>query len=128
MIEYNGWISLLNRTDGEGDIESLKKSISRISDLIVGYNEIINQSFEIKLFNGSYVLFVGGNHNHDSDYSNDLLFLLKKIANITPGSYGVIYIRLPEDGADYNTFKIYKLAKSKAVSYTHLTLPTTPYV
>lgn len=112
MIEFNGWVSIFNTTDGEGDSDMLESTVSQIKRLITPMKGF-NQFFEVKGLNGTYTLWIGGSHNHDSGYSDSLLDLLNQIAHIAKGSYGVVHVRHPEHKLTYNEFKVYKIAKGK---------------
>ena len=108
MIEINGWVSIHASSDGEHQIQtSVISKIDQMIQSVAGFN----QNFTILPLNGSYVLFIGINHNHDVDYTNLIYSLLTEICKLAPGSYGIIYIRDHENSLDFNRFKVYKVAK-----------------
>ena len=56
--------------------------------------------------------------------NNNLDLVHKSLDTITPGWQSVLVATVTEDGFEYDIFN----KMDEAVSYTHLTLPTTPYV
>ena len=128
MVEFKGWISILNATDGEEQSDMLESTIVQIRTLLEPLKGF-NQFFDLQALNGTYTLWIGGDHNHDSGYSDSLLALLNQISKIARGSYGVVYLRWPEDRISYNEFKIYRIAKGKvSIEEDKLLSPCTPII
>lgn len=111
FILYNGWISI-STSPNEESYDGLQEVISQLNEFIKSLN-LGYQLCEIRIFNLEHVLLLGGSHNHDVGYSDSIIKLLYKIAELAPGSYGIVYIRWPEDPVTWNEFKVYKMAKGK---------------
>lgn len=110
MIEINGWVSIHISPDGEGDLETLKKTIQEITHLIEPLVSF-NQFFKIEPLNGTYILFIGLNHNHDNGYYDLILKLLDEVGTRASGSYGIVYVRDHDNSSDFNKFKILKIVR-----------------
>lgn len=108
MISYKGWVSINTSLDEEEDFKKLGDSIKKISELLKPLL-IHNNFFQLIEINGEYILWIGGNHNHDNNYSQDVLTLLNNIGHIAVGSYGIIYLNWPEDENNYDKFITYEL-------------------
>lgn len=112
MIEITGWINITSSFDGEHEIHEDETNVKKIKSTLA--SEIIFfQVFNIKNLNGSYVLFIGLNHNHDNGYSDLIVDILNKISKMAIGSYGLVYLRNQDEFMDSNKYKILKLAKGK---------------
>lgn len=112
MIEFNGWLTINSDSD-ELDVIGLNKKLIADVENILHEFKAQNQFCEIKEINGFVNLFAGGRHNHDNGYSDDLLKILQKICEIASESFGIIYVRWPEDEINWNQYKVYQIAKGK---------------
>jgi len=112
MILFNGWIEISDNPS-EMDFDKMNNSIIPKIEEMIKTHQYDNQSIELKRYNYAYFLIIGGGHNHDVGYSSDLKRLMIDIGELTPGSYGIVYVRFPEDDKLYNEFQVYKLAKGK---------------
>jgi len=112
MIEFNGWITVYSDSDELDVIVQDKKLITDLENILHEF-KAQNQFCEIKMINGFVNLFVGGRHNHDNGYSDDLLKVLQEICEIASESFGIIYVRWPEDEISWNQYKVYQIAKGK---------------
>ncbi len=112
MIEFNGWLTICSDSDELDVIGLNKKLIADVENIMLEF-KAQNQFCEIKEINGFVNLFVGGRHNHDNGYSDDLLKNLEKICEIASESFGIIYVRWPEDEISWNQYKVFQIAKGK---------------
>ena len=106
MIEVNGWVRVVFMDNEKNDLLQIKSLTEKL-------DKYDNQKAEINHFNGSISIFIGGDHNHNNGYTDDIYDFLNSVGEIAKYSYGLIYIRLSDDADSFNKFKIYKLAKSK---------------
>ena len=127
MIEAQGWISI-SLLEHEEETTSLENVIVKINELVKPFKQF-NQYFEVRSMNGSYVLFIGLNHNHNISYDKDVYNLLKEIGKIANGSYGSVYMRFHDDEYKNNEFQIYKLARGQvSVEKDNLLSPCNPTI
>lgn len=128
MIEINGWISLLNDTDGEGSIREFEKKIPLIKEILNIHDSVYNQFCKLVPLNGSYYIYIGINHNHEGDSLIEIRKIISKISSHAIGSYGLLYYRL-HDGENYNKFKILRLSKGKVtIEEDSLLSPCNPLI
>ncbi|WP_341902089.1 Imm7 family immunity protein [Fluviicola taffensis] len=110
MIEFNGWLTICSDSDELDIIAQDKKLIADVENILREF-KTQNQLCEIKMINGFVNLFIGGGHNHDNGYSDDLLKILQEICQIASRSFGIIYVRWPEHEIHWNQYKVYQIAK-----------------
>ena len=111
MIYYFGWIVLAidNATEVPSETE-LNSMLSSVDDLLLAYRKNF-QLCERRNQNYLETLFISSAHNHDIGYKEDVLNLYKQVGILALGSYGLLYLRLPEDEKINNEFLVYRLAK-----------------
>ena len=128
MIMFNGWLHILEGTSGEEEREETIAVVEKVKNLINPLNRS-NEFFHLSSNNGEFMLHIGGSHNHDVRYSEELKYLVQKIGQVAPGSYGLLYIRLPEDQQYWNEYLVYKLAKGKlTIEQDTLLSPCNPVI
>lgn len=111
FLVWQGWISI--QTDpNEEHFDELKKVIREL-EIFMKPLQRANQLFEIKPFNLEQILFIAGSHNHDIGYSNSIVELLNKVAELAPASHGLVYVRWPEHPTLWNQYRVYKMARGK---------------
>ena len=117
---------------------SLKKShpVLEAKDLAIGYfskkeHILISKGINFSIPKGKLVSIVGTNGIGKST-------LLRTLAHMQPALNGLVHLN-NKNVSDYNSFQLANTLSIvlteapssknlRAVSYTHLTLPTTPYV
>ena len=103
------------------DLSNLSGSTSIVSS----YSSLLS-SFSSTIAGGDFgglQAVITGPDAEDQATANTLLTQLQQAENLWIQSEALI-----DDQSDADKYKIYNSASYKAVSYTHLTLPTTPYV
>jgi hypothetical protein len=111
FVLYNGWISISTSSD-EQSFDELTKVVSELN----AYIDSLTLKYhlcEIRTFNLERILLIGGSHNHDVGYNDQIVRLLNKVAELAPASHGVVYIRWPDDIFIGNEYKIYKMVRGK---------------
>lgn len=112
MYEFHGWATIRetykNIDKDEDNIDFIVKDLKEYIKKL----DMFNWIFDIKVFNGDYHLIASGFTNHSYPASEQLFGLYKYIAQIAPGSYGMIYIHDDEDKRGFdNDFRVHVLAK-----------------
>ncbi|OWR32320.1 hypothetical protein CDO73_01550 [Saccharibacillus sp. O23] len=113
MFEFHGWAVLRHHTHDTEDAEQ-ELQIEKLFDFIEGVDSegVITR----KIRNGLVSLEISGLHNHRQQYVFDLF---KKIAELLPGSYGLLYIYDDEDiGKNHdhsNEFVVFKLVRGHLI-------------
>ncbi|QDU45959.1 hypothetical protein Mal52_44560 [Symmachiella dynata] len=108
MFEFHGWARVQYHTHNTDSILQ-----DRCWDNLVEYVETItNELVSLNRYNMCDSVFVTGQHNHRSEY---VIELFQWIADNSPGSYGILYIRDDEDSSrlsDFtNCFRVWHLCR-----------------
>jgi hypothetical protein len=74
----------------------------------------MNPFAEIRKLNNEMQLWLSGNNNH-AQWHAAIVDLFHYIANIAPGSYGLLYIENDEDPEHRNHFRVWVLARGALV-------------
>jgi hypothetical protein len=110
MYEYHSWAVI---RESPTDIDCGK--LSNILTNIESYIKNLKWESGIITFhklNGSVQLLSTGFSNHKTQEVSELFELFQYIANIAPGSYGIIYTWDDEDESGYNnSFRVHVLAR-----------------
>ena len=122
MFEFHGWATIRCTTenpDVEGEValqdaavEAVRESI-RTSQL----DQWGNVLFDLSVRNGGAQLTVAGLKNHGA-IRDDVLGLYRYIAQVAPGSYGIVYIYDDEDAANSNAFRVHVLARGTVTEHS----------
>ena len=109
MYEFHGWITVRetyeNRDTEDDIIEAIVEKINKHISNINWPHGVL----EMRPINIEYYLWMAGASNHQPTGQYDPVEFFKYIANIAPGSYGLLYI-IDHNKKD-NKFKVYVLAK-----------------
>jgi len=113
MFEFHGWATIRftpeNRDiEGEGALQD--STMEAVRDFIRAreLDQWGNALIDLRGRNGATQLTVAGCNNH-ANISPELLGLYRYIAQVAPGSYGILYTYDDEDFA--GNFRIYVLAR-----------------
>ena len=109
MYEYHGWANIREDTFfiEEDNISNIIESI-RHYILNLKWNSGI---LDIIPVNGEYHLILSGFSNH-SFVEKDIIELYNFVAKISPGSYGLLYVRDDEDtNGNDNRFRVFVLSR-----------------
>jgi hypothetical protein len=113
MIEYHGWVVIrdhFNDLDQDIDEDKMNEIVERIRERI--RPSVTNEYYDLRNLNGSIHLTIDAAHNHRSD---EPIELFKWIADISIGSYGLLYIYDDEDHGrgNENKFKVWRMKKGQ---------------
>lgn len=114
MIIYNGWIAIQMNVDCDLDSidgSDLKAFFSNMEPFISDFNKYPSRSAIYKSMNWDDIYLVNGIHNRVLSYLDDVVTLYKTIGEKAPGSFGLLYVRLPEDPVHWNNYRVFRLAK-----------------
>ena len=114
MIDFNGWIEISMNIDPDLDSMDdgdLKHFFTEMEPHIMEFNNYSNQFMDYRALNGNKNYFLSGSHNHVLSYFDDLIALYQLIGKMAPGSFGLLYVRLPEDPIYWNQYRVFRLAK-----------------
>ena len=112
MIEFNGWTIISESFNEEGKNEKLLKLIVNQIESKIAELEFDNEFYSLKCLNGAYHLSIMANHNHRSEH---IIEFFKWIAEISKGSYGLLYVQDDEDVENENKFKVWSMKKGKVI-------------
>jgi hypothetical protein len=113
MIEYHGWVIIrdhFNDLDQDIDEDKMNGIVGRIRERI--RPSINNEYYDLRTLNGSFHLTIDAAHNHRSD---EPIEFFKWIADISLGSYGLLYVYDDEDHkrGNENKFKVWRMKKGQ---------------
>jgi len=113
MVDYNGWIKIHMHYDDDDVVfngSDLKRFLEEMEPLESSFNNIFNRFIEYIPVNGMSGYHIYGAHNHNLNYFDDLMELYKTIGKKAPGSFGLLYVRLPEHPVYWNQYRVFRLA------------------
>ncbi|AXT54607.1 hypothetical protein D1815_02145 [Aquimarina sp. AD1] len=113
MIEFNGWAIIRESfREEDDDDELLNLIVTQIEQKISTELDYGNEIYSLKCLNGTYHLSIMVNHNHRVEHVIDFF---KWIAEISKGSYGILYVQDDEDvdRGNENEFKVWRMKKGK---------------
>ena len=111
MVYYFGWIVLSIDLDNDNFTEQENKEMLHKVDILLEPIRKYLTLCERKQENYLETLFVSAAHNHDINYKEDIVSFYKSIGELAKGSYGLLYVRNPEDNEIGNEFIVFRLAK-----------------
>ncbi|MBT2765374.1 Imm7 family immunity protein [Paenibacillus sp. ISL-20] len=116
MYEYHGWATIRESSSFEDDEE---KYSFIVQDIRKYFDEIEWPSgvLDLRAVNGDYQVWIAGLNNHKPVTKNNPIEVLRKIGELAPGSYGVLYIRDSDDAELFNEFKVYTLIRGEIMEH-----------
>ncbi|HET9109261.1 MAG TPA: Imm7 family immunity protein [Ktedonobacterales bacterium] len=122
MFEVHGWATIRltpENRDRDDEEELHRRAMSQIESQVGYYvNDLgwaYNPLLEMRKVNGEALIRVEGFSNHAGTLMEDLQALFHTIAEVAPGSYGLIYTMNDEEPAYDNEFRVYVLARGTLV-------------
>lgn len=109
MYEYHGWATIRASASFDDDIDDAP-IVQEIRDYIHELNWS-NGVLDIRGVNGDFQVWMAGLDNHKPSEKYDPIEIFKKIGDVAPGSYGILYIRDSDDVESFNEFKVHTLIR-----------------
>lgn len=72
---------------------------------------------DLRAVNGDFQLWIAGLNNHKPVSKYGPAEVLKRVGEIAPGSYGILYVRDSNDLEFSNQFKVYSLIRSEIAEH-----------
>ena len=119
MFEYQGWASILASYYENDEAEDFfEKYIAK--DLIERFKKISNHNLEsnIRCINGQLRCWFIGFSNRCPQEWREFLEFFHLLAEVAPGSYGIMSCRDDENVKRYNEFQVFLLKKGHVVEAT----------
>lgn len=112
MIYYFGWIVLSLDSENDDDFSEVQhRQMLNDVDALTAPIKQYQMLCERRAQNYLDVLFISSAQNHNIGYKEDVLSLFEQVGKLASGSYGLLYMREPEDSVFFNEFCAYRLAK-----------------
>ncbi|WP_030674141.1 Imm7 family immunity protein [Streptomyces rimosus] len=118
MFEYHGWITVRETASDDDDdarlphvVEELRLRIARMASPYL---------LDPRWMNGAPFIHLGGCSNHRS--SPDVVSLFEHVAEVAPGSYGLLHVRDDEDLAHDDEVRVLRLARGTVTQHTEALL------
>jgi len=106
MYEYHSWITVrYHAHDTNASLQS--ECWHQVQSLLTQFDFPLKASLQ---YNGLDTIHIAGHHNHASTKAEAFL---RRIAEIAPGSYGIMHIHDDEDPKSSNSFKKLTLKKGE---------------
>lgn len=104
MYEFHGWATIRESAneigeDGEYRNQIVEKLQRKITDL-----DWPSGAIDLRWVNGEPHFFTSGCRNHKDSVVDDLFQLYEYMAEIAPGSYGILYVRNDDFENDFKVF------------------------
>ena len=109
MYEYHGWAMIRDTVGEESEGEQLDQIYQLLEERVKSYNWVLGL-MDLRWVNLYPHLSVAGLNNHYTNYADEVFEIFNYIAEIAPGSYGILYTI----DSDYeNKFRVYVLSRGK---------------
>ena len=108
MYQFHGWFGLSDSTE-DSDEQVLDAAVDELRRLMDDLAEYLTVR-QVTPLNGDYFLLVAGAGNRPRDTPVQLDRLLSRVAELLPGSYGLLYER-DDEAVESNAFRVRKLAR-----------------
>ena len=120
MVEFHGWATIRYHTHDTS--QSLQDQCwKKIEDHIPSLP--VPNLVHLQKYNGCDSLHIAGQHNHEAEY---VIELFRWIAQVAPGSYGILYFQDDEDEKYENEFRVWRLCRGELTEHDDPLL--SPYV
>lgn len=112
MYEYHGWATIRESSSIEEDEENYSFIVQEIQTY---FDELEWPSgvLDLRAVNGDYQVWIAGLNNHRPEKKHNPVEVLKRVGELAPGSYGVLYVRDSDDTEFFNEFKVYTLIRGE---------------
>ncbi|CAJ1317055.1 Imm7 family immunity protein [Paenibacillus nuruki] len=110
MYQYHGWAVISQSVDDEINDKEDHKVLLKVQNYISQMKDNIN-IIEVKAINGQYHFLITGFSNHKILSKYNPITILRRIGEIAPGSYGILYVYDDEDEVYFNEFRVYVLTR-----------------
>jgi hypothetical protein len=121
MYEFHGWATIraiFENVDIDNEEQIMNIVVNKIKQHI-GELNWQHGVLDIRAINAEFHVWTSGNHNHKPTGEYCPIEFFKYIAQIAPGSYGILYVLDDEDliNDNDNYFKVFVLAKGKITEH-----------
>ncbi|MFC8531539.1 Imm7 family immunity protein [Nocardia sp. NPDC057227] len=107
MFEYHGWISLRSTAAAVDDEPPL-----RLREIEASVAEFAGYALmDLRPMNVGYYLHLGGQPNRSGTWGPALVGLFRRIGELAPGSYGLLYVHDDEDPEYAGVFRVYRMVR-----------------
>ncbi len=113
MLELHGWLTVYPTYEDEDKHPEIKEQAvyQNVENLLAQCG--IEQMKRLKALDGSWYIDVSYFSNRPDSESDKIINTFKKIAEVAPGSYGLIYVLDDEDTENSNNFKVLVIKRGK---------------
>lgn len=117
MYEYHGWITVRESAaaDDDADPDRLHGIVDELRRRIAALDS--PYLLDLRWMNGEPFLHLGGHANHRSR-PDDPDALFRTVAELAPGSYGLLHVLDDEDPEHGNEVRVLRLARGAVTEHT----------
>lgn len=109
MFEYHGWAHIRETAGLDDDDARLRSQVEDIRRLLADLGEY--GLLDLRRLNGFPFLHVAGMPNHRGEWGAQIIDLFRKVGEIAPGSFGLLYVWDDEDAEHANAFRVFRLVR-----------------
>jgi hypothetical protein len=120
MYSAHGWATIWPSEKNDDAADDVLDQMDALRDQIANHIQQLglsrpeqgmrNPFAEMRALNNATHLWLSGNNNH-AVWHEAILDLFRYIANVAPGSYGLLYTEDDEDSEHPNQFRVWVLAR-----------------
>ncbi len=113
MFEVHGWATIrftAENREREDEEELQDAAVERVKAHVYERRWSFNPWMDVRVLNGEAHFWVDGFRSH-AGARDELLNTFRYIAQVAPGSYGLLYLQDDEDPKYGNEFRVYVLAR-----------------
>jgi len=103
VFEYHGWITLWRTPAQDDDFEVDMHFDSVVIAQVRAWLNAFGYVADLHNHNGMPMVWLQGHPNHCLGLDADLVALYRRIGDVAPGSYGLLYMRDDEAGSNYGS-------------------------
>ncbi|WP_406375877.1 immunity 7 family protein [Streptomyces sp. NBC_00647] len=122
MFEYHGWITVRETAADDDNEPRLQQIVDELRLRIAQMDS--PYLLDLRWMNGEPFIHLGGSSNHRS--SPDVVELFEHVAQVAPGSYGLLHVHDDEEPGHENEVRVLRLVRGLVTQHTEVLL--SPYI
>jgi len=116
VFEYHGWATIAATATGDEDAALLDRLVDRVHRSLRDAGDL--DLVDLRWSAGLPMLHLGGLDKHGTAVAPQLLATFERVAELAPGSYGLLHIWDDQDPEHDNAFRVYKMARGQVTETT----------
>lgn len=127
MFEYHGWVTIFDTPSADINEAMLQRAADRVHRKLAELGD--QHLLDLRWVNGQPSAHFAGFASHSGSHARRVVDLYTQIARLAPGSYGLLYVRDPEDAFHGDEFRVHQMARGHVTEHADPFLsPVAPVV